>query len=204
MKLYGPHLSNNVFRPLMVAKHVGVEVELVAVSLPAGEHKSDSYRRVNPFGRIPALEDGDFCLFESTAICQYIAAQGPNDIWPDDVKTRARITAWQLWSSAHLVRAVGMIQFNRIFKPMFGMGDPDEAVIVEGERLLEQETAVLEQWLGDGRPWLLGEQMTLADLDAAGQFLHADAAKMAVPDKVRAWVDRAKALPAWSAAAAAG
>lgn len=204
MKLYGPALSNNVFRPMLVAKHLGLPIELVPVSLPTGEHKGEAFRKLNPFGRIPALEDGEFRLFESVAICQYLASKTQNDLFPNDPQVRAQVTAWQVWSSAHLVRAVGMIQFNRLFKRMFGMGEPDEAVIAEGLRMLEAETAVLDGWLADGRPWLLGERMTLADLDAAGQFLHAEAAQMPMPPHVSAWVGRVRALPAWGEAASAG
>lgn len=200
MRIYGPVMSNNVFRPVLIARHIGVALELAPVNLPGGEHKGEAFRQLNPFGRIPALEDEGLCLFESVAIGQYIAGKQPNAVWPDDNGIRARITAWQVWGVAHLARGVGPVQFNRMFRAIFNMGPPDEAAITAGLAVYEQEAGVLEGWLSDGRPWLLGADMTLADLDVAGWFLHADAAGLPMAPHTSAWTGRVRALPAWSAA----
>ncbi|KAK1548871.1 hypothetical protein Q3G72_034763 [Acer saccharum] len=51
----------------------GLDYELVPVDVAAGEHKQQSYLSLNPFGQIPAFEDGDVKLFESRAISKYLA-----------------------------------------------------------------------------------------------------------------------------------
>lgn len=202
MKLYGPTLSQNVFRPLLVARHLELDVEVVAVNLPGGEHKGEEYRKLNPFGRIPVLVDGDYQLWESLAISQYFASQAPNALWPDDIRARATIASWQAWSIAHLGRGIGMIQFQRLFKAMFGMGEPDEAIVAQGLTMFEAEVKVLEDRFADtGSGWLVGDGLTLADFDVGGWFLHAEATQLPMPPKTAAWVARLKALPAWNAAA---
>lgn len=202
MKLYGPVLSPNVFRPLLAAKHFGVEVELAAVDLRQGEHKSPDYRAINPFGRIPALSDGEFSLFESVAISQYLASTRPGPAWPEDIRVRARISSWMSWGIAHLARGVVLVQFNRLVKPMLGMGDPDPAEIATGEAIVAQEMGIVEEWLGGGRSWLVGAEPTLADLDVAGHFLHQDRIGLSFGPAATDWLARVKAMPAWGAAAA--
>jgi glutathione S-transferase len=204
MKLYGPAMSQNVFRPLLAAFHCGVPVELAEVAMREGEHKSSAFRSINPFGRIPALQDGEVRLFESVAIAQYIASKADTPAWPkhDDAE-RARITAWQVWSAAHLAKAIGMVQFERLMKGMFGGGAPDEARIADGLKMFETETGVLDEVLSDGRQWLVGgDHPTLADLDVGGWFLHAAPAGLTLKPHLAAWFERVKALPAWGQAMA--
>lgn len=200
MKLYGPVFSQNVFRPLLVAKHLGIELELVPVAMREGAHKGPEFRCVNPFGRIPALSDGEFCLFESVAISQYIAGSTPNALWPEDARARAQITAWMVWGVTHLTRGIGPVQYNRLVKRLFGMGEPDESEIAAGTAAFNAEVAVLEDWL-QTRDWLVGGALSLADLDVAGMFLHCDKIGLELGPKGTAWLERVKALPAWGAAA---
>ncbi len=201
MKLYGPTLSNNVFRPLLIARHLGLSVETAAVNLPGGEHKGEAYRALNPHGRIPVLVDGDYALWESEAIIHYLAAHKPDAIYPESVQARSTILSWGVWGVAHLVRGIGPVQFQRVFKPMFGAGDPDEAAIEAGMTVYHAEAAVLEERLaGTTHGWLVGENLTVADYDIAGWFLHADAAGLPVAPATAAWLAKVKSTPAWEAA----
>lgn len=93
MQLYGPVFSNNVFRPLAVARHLDLPVELKAVDLLQGEHKGDAFRAINPHARIPVLVDGEYRLWESSAIMIYLAEQTPSSLYPDDKRARATMPA---------------------------------------------------------------------------------------------------------------
>lgn len=57
------------------------------------EQKSDAYRRLQPFGQVPAYEEGDLVLFESAAIVHHVA-QRCETLMPADTASRARVTAW--------------------------------------------------------------------------------------------------------------
>ncbi len=73
MKLYGFPGSPNTWKVLALAQHAGVPIELVLVDLTKGDQRQPAYLALNPTGRTPALVDGDFVLWESTAILQYVA-----------------------------------------------------------------------------------------------------------------------------------
>ncbi|CAL4949913.1 unnamed protein product [Urochloa decumbens] len=73
VKVFGHPMSTNVARVLLVClEEVGAEYELVTVDFLAGEHNVPDHVARNPFGKVPALQDGDLVLFESRAIAKYI------------------------------------------------------------------------------------------------------------------------------------
>lgn len=203
MQLYGPVFSNNVFRPLAVARHLDLPVELKAVDLLQGEHKGDAFRAINPHARIPVLVDGEYRLWESSAIMIYLAEQTPSSLYPDDKRARATIASWMFWNRSHLFRAVGVIQFERLVKKMFGRGEADEALVAPALETFNTELAVMEDRLKDtASHWLVGNDVTIADYDVAGALMYADeiALPMAHYPLSSAWLARVKALPAWAAA----
>lgn len=203
MQLYGPAFSNNVFRPLLVARHLELLVELKAVDVMQGEHKGEAFLAINPHGRIPVLVDGEYRLWESSAIMIYLAEQKPSPLYPDDNRARATIASWMFWNRSHLFRHVGIIQFERMVKAMFGRGAADEAVVAPAVEAFDAEMAVMEDRLRDAAShWLVGDGVTIADYDVAGAFMYADeiALPLAHYPLAAAWLARVKALPAWAAA----
>jgi len=203
MQLYGPVFSNNVFRPLLVARHLELPVEVKAVDLMQGEHKGEAFRAINPHGRIPVLVDGDYRLWESSAIMIYLAEQVPGPLYPDDKRARATIASWMFWNRSHLFRAVGTIQFERMVKGMFGRGPADEAIVGTALEGFHAEMAVMEDRLKHAAShWLVGDGPTIADYDVAGAFMYANEIALPMADYPLsvAWLARVKALPAWAEA----
>lgn len=86
MKLYGFPASPNTWKVRALAAHLGVPLEHEFVDLTKGASHTPAYLAINPTGRTPALVDGDFKLWESVAIMQYIASQKPNSLWPDNAR----------------------------------------------------------------------------------------------------------------------
>ncbi|KAK9928325.1 hypothetical protein M0R45_025468 [Rubus argutus] len=78
LKLHGLALSTCTARVATAIYEKGQHFELVAVNLTAGETQAAKFPRQNPFGQIPALEDGDLTLFESRAITSYVAEKYKN------------------------------------------------------------------------------------------------------------------------------
>src|SRR3712207_1874743 len=98
MKLYTHPLSPACRKVLVAAAILGVPLELEVVNAQASEHRSPAYMRLNPNALFPTLEDGDFVLWESNAILQYIASKTPgNALWPEDARVRADVARWQFW-----------------------------------------------------------------------------------------------------------
>jgi glutathione S-transferase len=91
VKLYVNPMSSNARRALIVAKLTGLPVEIQVVDLAKGEHMRPSFLALNPNHKVPTLVDGDLHLWESGAICQYLAAKaGRTDLWPTEPPASGR------------------------------------------------------------------------------------------------------------------
>jgi glutathione S-transferase len=77
IKLYGAGPSRWV-RPYWTLQELDVPFEPITLSLRNGDHRKLEYLAINPFGKVPALVDGDLTLFESAAICTYLADKYPD------------------------------------------------------------------------------------------------------------------------------
>ena len=199
MKLYGFPASPNTWKVRAVAAHLGLPLELIIVDLSQGRQRSPDYLALNPTGRTPTLVDGDFVLWESTAIMQYLASRSRNALWPDDARVRADIMRWQSWQLQHWSKeACEPLVFQRLVKQLLRLGPPDPAVVERGLECFHRDARVLDAHLAK-QPYLVGQAATLADFSVASLLVHADKAEMPLAPygHVRDWFARVFALPAW-------
>lgn len=204
MKLYFNPLSPNVRRVRLTAAVLGLDLEEKALDFSKGEHKSAEYLALNANGAVPTLVDGDFVLTESRAIMQYLAAKKPEaGLLPKDEQGRADVTRWQFWDAAHFSSSVGMISFERVFKPMMGLGEPNQTKIDEGLAGFRRFAAVLEKRL-TGKQYIVGNQLTIADLTLGSSLMYAKQAEVPLGEfpNVQAWFGRICELPGWQKTAA--
>ena len=101
MKLYGFPASPNTWKVRALASYLKTPLELELVDLSKGVQRSPTYLAINPTGRTPTLIDGDFSLWESNAIMQYIADKSANTLWPKDAHIRTDIARWLERPHAH-------------------------------------------------------------------------------------------------------
>jgi len=199
VKLYINKLSPNVRRARLTAAVLGLKLEEIALDFTKGEHKEPEYLALNPNGAVPTLVDGDFVLTESRAIMQYFASKKPeSDLFPRDDQRRADVTRWQFWDSSHFSPQVGTLVFQRMLKPMFGMGEPDAAKIEEALTNIQRYGAVLNKQL-EGKSYVVGSSLTLADLTLASTLMYAKQVDvpLAVFPNIQAWFGRISELDAW-------
>jgi len=199
MKLYGFPPSPRTWSVRAVAAQLGVPVEFVSIDLTKGQQHAPDYRAINPTGRAPALVDGDFKLWEATAIMHYLAGQKPTTLWPDDMRTRADIVRWQSWHLSHWEKeSCAPLLFERIVKQLVGAGAPDEANVARALGNFARDAKVLDAHLAR-QPYLVGQTLTLADFSVAGPLMYAEQAGMPVADypKLHEWFGRVAALPCW-------
>lgn len=161
--LYGADYSVYVRIARMSLEEKGVGYELVPLDIFAAEGIPAWYLEHHPFDRIPAFEHDGFRLFETGAIARYVdeAFAGPA-LQPTDLRGRARMGQITGMLDAYGYRAmVWDVAVERLEK-----ASADEDLIAGG--LIQAETVlkVLTSLKAKG-PWLLGEQLTLADLHAA-------------------------------------
>jgi len=164
MKLYDLPLSANSRKVRAVLLELGIQAEITVMNPREGKHKSPEFLRLNPNGKLPTLVDGDFVLWESNAILLYLADQA-GKLLPKDSKGRAHVNQWLFWQSSHFGPAAGKVGFERLLKPMFGMGSPDEAVVAAGTRDFETFAGVMNSAL-EGRKYLCGD-LSVADFAIA-------------------------------------
>jgi glutathione S-transferase len=199
MKLYGFPASPNTWKVRAVAAHLGIPLEFVLVDLSKGEQRSSEFLALNPTGRTPVLVDDDFTLWEATAILQYIAGRKTNTLWPDVPRTRADIMRWQSWALAHWGKeACEPLIFEHLVKPALKLGPPDAGRVAAGTEAFNREVRVLEAHLA-GRPYLVGNEPTLADFSVAAPLIYAREAQLPIEPypNVRTWFERVIALPGW-------
>jgi glutathione S-transferase len=199
MKLYHFPPSPNSRRVLAVLDHLGLGCELVPVDLFRGEQMRPEFVALNPNHMIPTLVDGDFVLWESNAIMQYLCSKRPgNRLWPADPKIQADISRWQSWGLAHFGTACGVYIYERLVKKAIGQGDADPAEIMKGELRFHRFARVLDGYL-EGREWLCGDGVTLADYSVGAPLcLTAIAGYPIEPyGEIRRWYAGIETLEPW-------
>jgi glutathione S-transferase len=117
---------------------------------------------------------------------------------PADVKQALQIRKWLYWESAHWDQACAVLMFERVVKPLFGLGETSETEVARGVTLMERLAKVLDQELGR-RAFIAGDAISLADLCIAASFCHAERAGYPLASYValQKWLGGIRALPAW-------
>ncbi|MEZ5976713.1 MAG: glutathione S-transferase family protein [Planctomycetota bacterium] len=160
--------GNASLAPHMLLEELGVPYELKLVDRAGGEQHTPEYRRLNPNGLVPVLEDGDLVLYESTAICFHLVDTHPDGGFAPPVGTpeRAHYYKWSVWLTNTLQTA--LISY---FHPEHHVDASDEAASRSVKEHAERRVAgMLDQLDAElartGGPWLLGARFTSADLVA--------------------------------------
>jgi glutathione S-transferase len=199
MRLYQHPMSANARAVIMTVYQLNAPVELVHVSLETGEQTKPEFLRLNPNHRVPVLEDGDFHLWESRAIMQYLADKMPGQtLYPTEARARADVNRWLFWSAAHFSPAISIFFWENVVKGMIGRGAPDPVELKRGTTLFNEFAAVLDAHLAD-RQWVSGDSVTLADLSIAAAYACAAPGKAPVAwyANLQQWFAGVQALEAW-------
>ncbi len=192
--------SPRSFKVLLVAQHLGLDYQLRFVNLPAGEQRSAATTKLNVNQRMPVLEDGDYVLWESNAILEYLAGLRPGaNLLPQELRPRLQVTKWLYWESAHWDQACAIFIFERVVKGVFNLGEENAAEIERGTKLLMRIAQVLDGEL-QKHPYVAGEQLSVADFALAAPLCLADAGRLPLSEYpgISRWRARMTALPAWS------
>lgn len=205
MKLYGFPGSPNTWKVRALIAHLGLPVEDVLVDLAKGEHRAPAYLALNPSGRTPTLTDGDFVLWESQAIMQYLAEQRPNPLWPDDAKARADIARWLAWNLAHWnAGTCQTLLYENLVKKVFDLGPPNAAAVASATAAFHKEASLLDRHLA-AQPYLAKSGLSIADFAVAVPVAYAEMGGMPIGGypHILEWSSRILALPAWRSTAPA-
>ncbi|KAG9443752.1 hypothetical protein H6P81_015092 [Aristolochia fimbriata] len=208
LKLHGIGFSTCTARVAATLYEKEADFELVGVNLAVGEQKQPHYLAKNPFGQVPALEDGDLTLFESRAITKYIAykysGQGTDLVRGGEEKERALVNVWVEVESQHFNPAVAPLMSELLIKPRVQRLPTDEAAAEAHAAKLDRVLGVYEERLSKSK-YLAGDHFTLADLHHI-PYLYMlvrspKASLLTSRPHVNAWWEDISARPAWIKAA---
>ncbi|CAH9080767.1 unnamed protein product [Cuscuta europaea] len=203
LKVHGILLSPALLKVIACLEEKELDYELVSINFSAGEHKKQPFLRLNPFGQVPAIEDGDLILFESRAITQYIShtyIDRGSHIVPLDHKEKAIMSVWIEVEAHQFDVAACELHYELIIRPMLGMVINDVAVAPHKETLTKV-LDIYEERLKVSQ-YLAGDSFTLADLYHTPLVHSLMGTKVKILFKARphvaAWVSNLLSRPAWS------
>jgi glutathione S-transferase len=190
-------------RPLVLFLARGeISVEIVNVDVFGGECKGEEFARLNPSKQIPVLEDDGLVLTECSAILKYLADKAGSSAYPKDLKQRARVNEAMDWINTGFVRdySYGFV-YPQILPDHKRPTDAANRSAVEwGQGRARQWMEILNsKWLGDGIPYLCGDEISIADYFAAGPILVGELIGVdfkSYPNVAR-WLAKMKTLPGW-------
>jgi glutathione S-transferase len=201
MELYVFPPSPRAFKVMVVANHLGIETRLHIVDLVKGDQKTAEFAALNPNMRMPVLKDGDYVLWESNAIQQYLALRKPEiGLFPGDERKRLDVTRWQFWDLAHWDPACAIYLFENVVKAVvLKSGEPDPTALARGAELFHRAAKVLDGHL-KGKRFVTGENLTIADFSLGAPLNYSDMARLPLDSysEIRRWHAGLCGLPAWS------
>src|ERR1051326_8104973 len=133
LKIYGV-AGSPAYRVLWMANELGLDYEHVPVHFGDGSAKTAEYLAINPNGRIPAIDDGGFQLWESMAINLYLAKKH-DGLWPKTLEGEAQALQWIFWAMTELEKPALAMLLHRMFLPA---EQRDPKLADEGEQQLRR------------------------------------------------------------------
>ncbi|XP_003478005.2 glutathione S-transferase theta-1 isoform X1 [Cavia porcellus] len=198
LELYLDLLSQPCRAIYIFAKKNGIPFQLRTVELLKGQHLSDAFAQVNPLKKVPALKDGDFTLSESVAILLYLfhKYKVPDYWYPQDLQARARVDEYLAWQHTALRRNCLRALWHKVMLPVV-MGEQISSELLAATLAeLDVTLQVLEDKFLQDKAFLVGPQISLADLVAITELMHPVGAGCQVFEgrpKLAAWYRRVEA-----------
>jgi glutathione S-transferase len=200
LKIYGM-LRSRASRNAWLCEELGVKYEKVPVMQAyrlADPHASDApfntfspaFRKVNPNGHIPTMDDDGLVLHESLAINLYLVKKHGGPLAPRDLREEGLTYMWTLWAATEVEpHSVAIVQ----------NAGKDQAAVDAAAAHLPGPFAVLDAALKEGGGYLIGNRFTVADLNVAEVLRYAQPAASlfeAAPN-VKRWIETCQSRPAF-------
>lgn len=182
MKLHYHPLSSYSRKTAVGITLRGDPIELHVIDVFGGALRSPAYKVLNPFGKMPVLETDEGPIYESTSILEYLEERGPRVLLPPGQERLAR--HFDRLGDLYLLAPIGAWFWNKA-----------ASVRAETEATMATAWGVFARQLADGRAFLLGDHITLADLSAAIAVDYAHTEGVPVPETITAYAERLYAHP---------
>lgn len=132
------------------------------------------YQKISPLGKVPAIQDGDLTVSDSTVICEYLEEAYPNNaVYPADAATKARARWYEELGSNTVAELAAGIFFQRFMRPMAFKQDPDEELVA---KIIDKKLPPLLDYIETQVPeegFIYGENLFVADISLVSPFINA-------------------------------
>ncbi|XP_066940513.1 glutathione S-transferase theta-1-like [Macrobrachium rosenbergii] len=142
------------------------------LSFTKGDHKKPEFLSINPFGKVPAVQEGDIHINESCAALRYIASKydKSGQWYPKDLDIRVKVDEYLDWQHTN-TRNHGVGYFyNKMLAPVITKKPVDEPLVNQHKEALGQVEKHFVDYFLASKPFIVGDHMTIADLAAACEF----------------------------------
>ena len=192
LKVYGVP-PTRVLRALWLLNELGLDYELMPTAPLSEDVRSTEFLALNPAGKVPVLIDGDVVLTESSAIQLYLAEKFPGaGLIPQDIGERAQMYRWIFFLVTEIEQPLWRIARNTVIYPEHKRMPADIGTATEECKAM---LAVLEKHM-QGRDYLVGDRLSVADLNAAYTLDWArEAGMLEATPVLRAYVEKMYARP---------
>jgi len=189
LKIWGRPNSINVQKVMWCVGELGLEHERIDLGREFGSTRQDWYLAMNPNGLIPTIDDDGFVLWESNAIVRYLAEKyGLGGLCPKPFEERADADRWMEWHVTTIQPQMHPIFWGLVRTP------PERRNTAAIEAATEQlgQTFALLDWHLEGRSFMLGESLTMADIPLGASVYRWNALTVKRPRhaNLRAWYER--------------
>lgn len=197
LKIYFDILSQPCRSVLILCRANNVPFTPCPIAMRKVEHRSPEYAKVTPFQRLPAIQDGNFTLTESSAILGYIASKyGCPEHWnPTDYHKRARMQEYIAWHETRLRRHVTPYFVEKGIIPLQTGMPPDEESMKEQWANIYKAFSSIEDYFLKDKSYVIGDQISIADLFGVCEVMQTAGVD---PDftkdhpKLKAWIHRVR------------
>mmetsp|Transcript_29006 Transcript_29006/g.81699 ORF Transcript_29006/g.81699 Transcript_29006/m.81699 type:complete len:233 (+) Transcript_29006:82-780(+) len=165
MALYVDLMSQPSRACSLLCRVAGLPVTENLIRIDKKQHKSPEYLAINPFGKVPCLQNGAFCLPESGAILRFLCSNyGVPDHWyPKNLADRAKVDAAMDWSYSQLRIGAARLGWHRVVAKRRGLPSSKEGAKEALANLNVALGHMTEIWLKDS-PFMAGAEISIADL----------------------------------------
>lgn len=159
--IWGRNNSVNVQKALWGCEEMGVPYKRIDAGGAFGVVSTPEYRKLNPNGLVPTLDDDGFVLWESNAIVRYLAAKhGHGGLSPGDPHTRALADQWMDWQVSLFWPTIRALFMGLVRTPE---AERDHKAIENSRVKTADVLGVLESHLAS-RAFLAGDALTIGDI----------------------------------------
>ena len=194
MKLYGHPQSGHAFKVKFCLESADISHEYEIVDIFSDRStRAEEFLTKSKFFEVPLLIDGEKNIVQSNAILVYIASKF-NIYGHEDETTWNTCLQWLFWESNKIGMCLPQLRADKSFAGFELSHDARDWLL----KRFNLDVAVLESELEDGRKFLVGDQLTIADFSICGYLFYQNEADVTIPKNVGSWIARLANLPSWA------